>query len=427
MEITLGKVKQILRKALGFESFVAGFVSSIEKGKVPSIGINDTGKIIYNPDFVAQYVFNDEDLFCLIFHEIMHPLFNHFIFERGEIENIAADAVINAAISTIYEDQSRGGEFFTKLYPSSSLTGILRPGSRMYSSRYYEIHRSLYELSSKWGHNRTTGELITDLKALTPLKEVDPILLLGSHSKEGKAEGRSLPKSVLEGIVRDIRVSMGKKAGQGSQLFSLLKEILRTHLSIRWSVLEKLVSKRKIDRFKEILREKRVIVSPIPIYPSKRDLTLLSAGIYPFHYHNRIEYLRERKQKKGLAIYLDVSGSVNENLPKILGILSHLKTMITSVFLFSNKVHEIPFNDLLKGEIHTTYGTDFNCIARSILERDFDKAVIITDGYASMNNKLKEELEKRGLRTLTILFGGGMSCESFELFGDVVFLEDICG
>jgi len=46
----------------------------------------------------------------------------------------------------------------------------------------------------------------------------------------------------------------------------------------------------------------------------------------------------------------------------------------------------------------------FNCIAESILERGFDKDVIVTDGYASMSDGLKQQLKKHGLVSLTILF-----------------------
>ena len=83
------------------------------------------------------------------------------------------------------------------------------------------------------------------------------------------------------------------------------------------------------------------------------------------------------------------------------------------------------FATLLKGNIQTTFGTDFNCIATSILERGFDKAVIITDGYVSMSDELKAQLKKDGLVTLTILFDDAQTCEDFAEFGEVVQLDEI--
>ena len=127
----------------------------------------------------------------------------------------------------------------------------------------------------------------------------------------------------------------------------------------------------------------------------------------------------------GLAVYLDVSGSVNDRLPEIVGVLSSLRAELTSIFLFSNKVVEVPFKALLTGHIQTTYGTDFDCIAESILERSLDKAVILTDGYAGLNGDKQAELKKRKLQALTILFGGKTDCEEFAPFGDVVQLSEI--
>ena len=113
------------------------------------------------------------------------------------------------------------------------------------------------------------------------------------------------------------------------------------------------------------------------------------------------------------------------NRLKILGILKSLRKEITSIFQFSNKVVETTFNALLKGKIQTTYGTDFNCVARSILERGFDKAILITDGCASLSTEHGEQLKQQGLVTLTVLFDDAQSCEPFLNFGDVVQLEDI--
>jgi len=154
--------------------------------------------------------------------------------------------------------------------------------------------------------------------------------------------------------------------------------------------------------FKELFQDRRIDVSPIPIHPSKRDLVLLAAGVWPCYFHNRLS--KPQARDRGLAIYLDVSGSVNEYLPKILGVLRSLRNELTTIFQFSNKVIDTSFESLLKGNIRTTYGTDFDCIAQHILGHSFDKAAIITDGYASMSDDLKKQLKKHGPVTLTILF-----------------------
>ena len=152
-------------------------------------------------------------------------------------------------------------------------------------------------------------------------------------------------------------------------------------------------------------------------------MVLLSAGIWPGLFRNRQpEVIRHQK---GIAVFLDVSGSVNDHLPEIIGILSSLKNRIKSIYLFSNKVVEVPFSSLCKGEVETTFGTDFDCIAKEILEKEYERAVVITDGYASLSESNAVLLKKFKVRILTILFDGGEECEDLAPFGQVVQLDEL--
>ena len=122
MKITLEVIRQILKEGLGFDSFVASFITEIhEDPTMPTAGITALGSLAYNPAFVTEYVTCPEDLFSLIFHELLHPMFGHFIYNNGELENIAADAIINAVISTIYVTESKEGNLFKKLYDRRGL------------------------------------------------------------------------------------------------------------------------------------------------------------------------------------------------------------------------------------------------------------------------------------------------------------------
>jgi hypothetical protein len=66
-------------------------------------------------------------------------------------------------------------------------------------------------------------------------------------------------------------------------------------------------------------------------------------------------------------------------------------------------------------------------VARSILEKEYERAVVITDGYADMKEENTEELKKGGTQILTILFGDAEDCEALEPFGEVVKLKDMMG
>jgi hypothetical protein len=433
MKITLETVRGILREALGRESFVASFIKSVEESDTcPTACISSEGILRYNPAFVAKYVGCDEDLFCLVLHEILHPMFGHFIYKSGHLESVAADMVINASISLLFQDASGCGSLFRKTYQPHGMEGLLRPLSRMHDSRYANLYNVFYGNRHK-EDQLTTGEVIQALKVLTPAYDAKAILLIGSHATGEAGDGADapgltgLPAESLCRIAEDLKQAAhypnNRIAGQGENLYDLFLEAIKTHLSIRKVLLQKFATKRKVDRFKQTIHRQAIGVSPIPLHPSKRDFVLLAAGIPPFHYHNHVQ--RVTTKKHGLAVYLDVSGSVNDHLPEIVSILSSLKAELTSIFLFSNKVVEVPFKALLAGRVQTTYGTDFNCIAESIIERDLDKAVILTDGYAGLNEEHQTALKQRRVCTLTVLFGGKTDCEELAPLGDVVQLDDI--
>lgn len=429
MNITLDVVRHVLKESLGFNSFTASFITRIEvDSKHPTAGITKDGLLVYNPQFVDRYVTCKEDLFSLIFHELLHPLFGHFIYGCGRLENIAADAIINAFISCVYANESRTGNLFRSFYDDKGLMGILRPYSGMQTSRYDKIYGMLYRNSGSRSE-LSTGELIQTLRILVPKEQVTTVLLLGSHANHsGSQAADGIPQETLSRIADDLQRSLKAKTGQGAgsyaNLVKLVMEAVRTQLSIKRQLLQRFATHRKLDRFKQLCHKQRITTSPVPIHPSKRDMVLLASGVFPGMYRNRMQHLYT--QNKGLAIYLDVSGSVNAYLPKILGILQHLKQEITSIFVFSNHVVETSFHDVQKGKLQTSFGTDFDCIAESILQRGFDKAVIITDGFASMKENHKQQLLKQGVQTLTVLFSNQHSCETFARFGDVVRLDEVC-
>ncbi len=105
---------------------------------------------------------------------------------------------------------------------------------------------------------------------------------------------------------------------------------------------------------------------------------------------------------------------------------SGLRREITSVFLESTQVVEVPFEKLLAGGVQTTWGTDFDCVARSILECGFQKAVIITDGYASLHPDLLAQLKQKRFQALAVLFGDSPNAAALAPLGTIVQLEDIC-
>jgi hypothetical protein len=440
MEITLKFVRQILRRALGFESFVATFIKSVRAdGKATRTAqIDRDGRLTYSLEFVKAKVKSNEDMFSLVMHELMHPLFNHYLYSGGALTNIACDAVINATLARFFPEQSDAGRLFKRCYPDRGIEMILRAGCvNVRESRFTGVYDNLY--GTKQQHERlTTGELIQTLKVLCEPPKVGAVLLIGSHSgrerKGAPQEGvPELPQDILEKLAGEISraVASAHSAGHGDTLFGMLTQVLKTHLSMRRKLLTKFLTERAVGRFLERNRSTRRTTSPVMLTPSKRDLVLLATGVWPVLFHNRA-YSETHSRGRGLAVYLDVSGSVEDDLPKILGVLGNMQTEIEKVFTFSNDVEEVSLKALAKGEgIRTTYGTDFDCVAASILERGYPKAVVITDGYADMTEEHAKALAERKVSILTVIFGDGDDdCEALRPFGPVMALEDVveaCG
>jgi len=435
VEITLPVVRGLLREALGSDSFVAGFITSVTADpKTGTACIDAEGRLRYSPSFVQKHVKTREALFCLVMHELLHPVFRHYAYGGDKLVNLACDAVINAVVSQVFYRQSDSGCLFRDFYQGEGIEMILRPCLSIRNSRYARVHASLYgsiEIGS--GARMTTGEMIQSLKVLAEGVQLEAVLLLGSHKGGAPDAGESveLPADVLESLAQGMKDALGKcnLAGCNPSLCGMLTEVLKSRLSLKRRMLRDFTTSSAVARFRDPGRRQARQSSPIPISPGKRDLVLLAAGVYPVYFHNRVTRLSQ--ERKGLAVYLDVSGSVNAHLPEIVGLLRSMRNDIGSIFLFSNKVVEMPFTELVdKGKVETTYGTDFDCIAASILEKGFGKAVVLTDGYASLKEESAEKLKRAGVRVLTILFGGKGDCDEFAAFGPVMLLKDVteaCG
>ena len=427
MRITIETVRDTLRSGLGHDSFTAGFVKSVvEDPDTPTASINAQGEIRYNPDFVLKNVKTGVDLFCLVFHEVLHPVFGHFIHPKDEVANIACDAIINSAISNLFAAPSGSGSLFRRIYPERDLPAILRPDSRMTFSRYEVLYEYLYP-HARQQTKLSAGEVIQSLKALVPAVPMK-LLLLGSHGQGGAGNGfkEQIPAAAVQGISKDFLErlpSTDNGAGCWDHLKQLLVEVLKTKKTIRQSLLAGYTTRRKLEGFFDEGQRMRRITSPFPTNPSRRDLVLLSAGIWPGFFRNRQSEIVLKQ--KGIAVFLDVSGSVNDYLPQIIGLLSGFRERLRTIHLFSNAVVEASFAAVCEGKLTTTYGTDFDCIAKEILAKEYERAVVITDGYGGLKEESSAALTKAGSRILTILFADKKECPEFEPFGDVVKLQDV--
>ncbi|VGO18794.1 VWA-like domain-containing protein [Pontiella sulfatireligans] len=419
--ITLETIRQLMKRELGSDSFIAGIVSSVAADStIPTACINAAGALKYNPAFVREHVKTEQDLFCLVFHEILHPAFGHFIHVRDDVSNIACDAIINALISQFYAKASGSGSLFERFYKPKGLESILRPGSKNHNSRFAFLYQHLYP---RWtmSSELSAGEVIQTLKMLVLADAAQPVLL-GSHGGSNPWKPEQL-QGVATEVAQQVRSEEGSWGNQFNGLKALVIEIMKTKRSIRQELLLSYTTRKRLDEFFCEERNQRRTTSPFPLNPSRRDMVMLGADIWPGVFRNRQPEIN--RTREGVAIFLDVSGSVNQSLPEICGLLARYRRNIRSVYQFSNAVSEIGMAELMEGRVKTTGGTDFNCVAETILDEGFLKAVVITDGYASLSNENYQRLKQAGVRLLTILFGVHNNGDALAPFGEVVRLNEI--
>lgn len=84
-------------------------------------------------------------------------------------------------------------------------------------------------------------------------------------------------------------------------------------------------------------------------------------------------------------VYLDVSGSMKDDLPWLLSAFIRLAAMgLVRAFMFSNRVVPVSLSALRKGQVHTTGGTDLDCVLRHVLDtprfRRPRQILVVTDG-----------------------------------------------
>jgi len=141
----------------------------------------------------------------------------------------------------------------------------------------------------------------------------------------------------------------------------------------------------KISQCKNIIS--RIIGHPqhyIGVIPTadRRAAYSLLAGIYPIFFDNTST---SRDNDSGeVAVYIDVSGSMGDNVNTIYSICAGLSEYLSNhIYLYSNKVEHITLKELKSGKIETTYGTDFDCVMNHMatLPHDIRKMVIFTDGF----------------------------------------------
>lgn len=117
----------------------------------------------------------------------------------------------------------------------------------------------------------------------------------------------------------------------------------------------------------------------LPALDRKSNI-LRCLGLQPLLYTYEVP-VRARFGIEKVHVYVDVSGSVFDFISSFyLAVLGCRELVQPEVHLFSTAVSEAAWEELLRGEVKTTRGTDINCVLAHMQRHRIRRAVILTDG-----------------------------------------------
>jgi uncharacterized protein with von Willebrand factor type A (vWA) domain len=108
-------------------------------------------------------------------------------------------------------------------------------------------------------------------------------------------------------------------------------------------------------------------------------------------------------------VYLDVSGSMSEVLPHMVGLLRpYVYSGRANVYQFSTEVDYLPPRSLRQGMVRTTGGTQINCVMAHLAEHEemVRRVLILTDGYTGRpHHQYIRRIQENNIRVHVVLPG----------------------
>jgi hypothetical protein len=350
-------------------------------------------RLLVNLGFLKQHCKTDAHVKAVVCHEFLHILLRHTerVGKLSPADHLAFDAVINAIIHR--ELGSDYSDLMSRYYKNEQgIRRLLRP-PRL--SEQAQIAKAKDPVVVLWGGLYAGKVIADDIADLArDLSEAEgggtrsreaTTVLLGGH--DGEEFGGELPAVLEEALDRALKSMNGsgiwrtpKSRGVGADVYRAVipqaavdvrrwrhetLEVLRRHL--RPDPKAARVATRPLD-----------FVLPV-LSPSDRRAALraLWSPLLP----EALWSTDKRVPTVTAQVYLDVSGSMNAEMPLIVGLLARLGHYIRRpLWAFSNVVAKA---EIVGGRLlaDTTGGTSMACVLEHIAKTRPAAAVVVTDGY----------------------------------------------
>lgn len=374
-----------------------------------------------NPDFIENHCRTDEHLLMLVLHELHHVTLGHTrLFPRPTpAHNLAFDAVINAMLCHQFPEE-RYTSFFKEINDATSFPArLLRPPRLWPRSLKLPEDASLQEqrvVELLYGPAKVGATYLEVFELLAKTlggKSAAGVVLIGNHSNDGPDEqedpffGRAI-RDIVSKWPRPDRILAGRDQGTPAESWQLdatgnpQKNLRRAFENILRKAGIHTAPSSNAPRRLATTTCHRSIETVVP-QPRDRRITAWRAlhGTWPLIYRGVQSEQRRRRLPQPVAhVYLDISGSMSNVLPKLAAALRrpHRQGLLR-LFVFSTVVGEIePRN--LQCKVPNTFGTDINCVLahlESIAPSKRPRRVVVaTDGWVGAPH----ETHVRNLRKL---------------------------
>ena len=378
--------------------------------EVPTLAVTceTRPRLLVNLGFLEKHARTEQHVKAVVCHEFLHVLLRHTEGRQPltPARHLAFDAVINAIIHRQFGE--RYSSMMSGYYAESKgLQKLLRPMDASERYWYLKLGAGLPTWVQSW-HALYEGRLIADdienlAESLSGFVlqgqpgadkgtvgpftleagSLDVSDLLGNHEDLGKEAEGELAQA-LEGALRQMNGhgiwrnpgDRGIGGPLANTLFASDDKPMR-----RWEAKTLAVIRRHItpDRHSRAHREE-LWQYRIPVLSPADRRAFLRAQWSPFLPEASWEGVRQ--QRDGTAqVYLDVSGSMDAEMPLIIGLLNRLGRHIRRPFwAFSNEVAPA---EIVKGKLKTatTGGTSMSCVLDHVAKTRPDAAIVVTDGY----------------------------------------------
>jgi len=380
---------------------------------VPTLAVTceERPRLLVNLDFVSRHCHSDAEVKALLCHEFLHVLLRHTEARKPftRARHLALDAVINAIIHR--EHGSAYTALMSRYYADASgLAKLLRPMDDHEAGHYLDGLRRNAKCPvwvNAWAALYAGTLLADDIEALAEQ------IGMAKASLDADASGDEQGPFTLQSSDADFNRMLGNHDDVGTRLPDALKEALdRTMKEMNGSGIwrspkargvgasgyEAIVSARKepLERWQRrtlsVLRE-HLLPDPraraqrdqphayrIPVLSPRDRRAFLRAQWSPFLPEALWEGVASKREGSA-HVYLDVSGSMNAEMPLVIALLAQLSRWIRRPFwAFSDVVAPAVIE---RGQLkaQTTGGTSMRCVLEHVARTRPAAAIVLTDGY----------------------------------------------